>query len=121
MKIRHGKKRNNSISKLRNLYRAIIAAQGLWVLAAPAQAYALQETQLYTGTINLINDGLIVLLAVEAVLVVFLLVKELIALQSSSEEDKPKHKKNIKTILVVGVLAISASGILTAVFSYYRA
>lgn len=109
------------ISKLRALCLVIIAAQGLWVLAAPMKAYALQETQLYTGTLSLINDALVVLLAVEAVLVVFLLVKELIALQGSAEEDKPKHKKNIKTILVVGVLAISASGILTAVFSYYRA
>ncbi len=114
-------KRNSRISKLRSLFRAVIAAQGLWVLAAPMRAYALQETQLYTGTLSLINDALIVLLAVEAVLVVVLLVKELIALQASAEEDKPKHKKNIKTIIIVGVLAISASGILAAVFSYYRA
>lgn len=120
MRIRHGKKRNSGIAGLRKLYRAVIAAQGLWILAAPTQAYALQETQLYTGTINLINDGLIVLLAVEAVLVTLLFVKELIAYQGASDEEKPKHKKNIKTILIVGVLAISASGILTAVFSYYR-
>lgn len=119
--MRDKKTRNGRISKLRSLCLMAIVAQGLWVLAAPMQAYALQETQLYTGTISLINDALVVLLAVEAVLVVFLLVKELIALQGSAEEDKPKHKKNIKTILVVGVLAISASGILTAVFSYYRA
>lgn len=119
--MKHSKKRSSGISKLRNLYRAVIAAQGLWILAAPTEAYALKDTQLYTGTIKLINDGLIVLLAVEAVLVVFLSVKELIALQGASDEDKPKHKKNIKTILIVGVLAISASGILTAIFSYYQA
>lgn len=121
--MKHSKKRGSrisNVSKLRNLYQAVIAAQGLWILAAPTEAYALTDTQLYTGTINLINDGLIVLLAVEAVFVTFLFVKELIAYQGAADEEKPKHKKNIKTILIVGVLAISASGVLTAIFSYYQ-
>ncbi len=114
-------KNQNPVKQSLAIWRAVFTVQCLWLLfSAKMDAYALQDTQLYKGTMDLINDGLIVLLAVEAVLVVFLLVKELIALQGAAEEDKPKHKKNIKTILVVGVLAISASGILTAVFSYYQ-
>lgn len=108
-------------SKVFNVCKTAFTAMCAWYALLPRRAYALQETTLYTGTMNLLHDGLIVLLAVEAALVVFLLVKELMAMQASAEEDKPKHKKNIKTILVVGVLAICASSILTAVFGYFRA
>lgn len=108
------------IQKIKKLFMTITLGQCLIYLFGARTAYALEETKLVTGTQALINDALVVLLAIEAALVVFLLVKEIMALQAAAEEEKPKHIKKIKVIIVTGVLAISATGILTAIFSYYQ-
>ena len=108
------------IEKIKRLFIATTLGQCLVYLSGAMNVYALEQTKLVTGTKALINDALVVLLAIEAGLVVFLLVKEIMALQAAAEEEKPKHKKQIKVIIVTGVLAISATGILTAIFSYYQ-
>lgn len=106
--------------RIKRIFMTTTLMQCLVYLLGARTAYALEETRLVTGTTALINDGLVVLLVIEAALVVFLTVKEIIALQASADEEKPKHIKKIKVIIVTGVLAISATGILTAIFSYYQ-
>lgn len=80
----------------------------------------LANTKLVTGTVKLIRDAGVVALIVEGVLASFLIVKELIQMQQADEQEKGKHKKNVKTILITAVLIMSVSGLLPIIFSYYQ-
>ncbi len=80
----------------------------------------LANTKLVTGTVKLIRDAGVVALFIEGGLASFLIVKELIKMQQADEQEKGKHKKNVKTILITAVLIMSVSGLLPIIFSYYQ-
>lgn len=80
----------------------------------------LGQTKLVKGTLALLADVSTVLLIVEAALVGVLCLIQFIAMQQADDSEKPKHKKNIKSIIITGVIACTLTGILAAVFSYYK-
>lgn len=80
----------------------------------------LKDTKLVQGTLNLGNDATVVLLLIEAVIVVVLLVAEGVKWQSAADEDKAKHKKNMKTIAGTGILIVSLTSLVPVVLSYYQ-
>lgn len=81
---------------------------------------ALKNTKLYNGTMRLFADATKVAMLIETGICAFLVIKEFIAMQQADEQEKPRHKKNIKTIILSGVIILCMTGLLTAVFSYYQ-
>jgi len=79
----------------------------------------LGKTKIVTGTVNLLNDASTVALIIEAALVVILCIVQFIGMQQADDQEKPKYKKNIKSIIITGIIVMTISGILKAVFSYY--
>lgn len=80
----------------------------------------LAQTKLVKGTINLLNDATTVALLIEAAAVVVLVVMKFIGMQQADDQEKPKFKKEIKSIIITGIIVMCISGILKAVFSYYQ-
>lgn len=79
----------------------------------------LGRTKLVTGTVELLNDATNVVLIIEAVAVVVLCAIKFVGLQQADEQEKPKYKKEIKSIIITGIIAMCISGVLKAVFTYY--
>lgn len=90
------------------------------VFATESDGGELKETKLVKGSLKLFKDATAVALLIEAVLCGFLVVKEFIAMQQADEQDKPRHKKQIKTIILSGIIIFCMTGLLTAIFSYYQ-
>ena len=80
----------------------------------------LAETKLVKGTIELLNDATTVALLIEAAAVVVLVIMKFIGMQQADDQEKPKFKKEIKSIIITGIIVMCISGILKAVFSYYQ-
>lgn len=83
-------------------------------------AGGLASTKLYTGTIALLQDAQNVMLAVEAVLVVALLIWNGIKMQAAEQEEKPKHKKHMISIGIIGVIIIAMTGLVPTILAYYQ-
>ena len=81
---------------------------------------SLENTTLVQGLLNLAADAGKVLLVVELGVIGVLEVAIGLKYQFGEEDEKPKHKKNAKTTLVVGALILSASGVITVVLSYFQ-
>lgn len=99
---------------------------GLLVLNCPIVASAtgtggkLRDTKLVKGILALGNDAVVVLLLIEAVIIVALLVAEGIKHQSAADEDKAKHKKNMKTIAGTGILIVSFTSLVPVILGYFQ-
>ncbi len=83
------------------------------------KAGELGKTKLVKGTVELLDDATNVILIVEAVAVVVLCAIKFVGLQQADEQEKPKYKKEIKSIIITGIIAMCISGVLKAVFTYY--
>lgn len=79
----------------------------------------LESSSLVTGTKKLISDGTAVLTGLVAGLTVLLSIKNAIAWQAASDEEKPKHKKTFVTTLGLGVIGTTIAGVITVILSYY--
>lgn len=86
---------------------------------AEDSAGELGKTKLVTGTVELLDDATNVILIIEAVAVVVLCAIKFVGLQQADEQEKPKYKKEIKSIIITGIIAMCISGVLKAVFKYY--
>lgn len=73
------------------------------------------------GLLALIEDAQGVALAVEAVLVVALLIYTKIKEQASDDDEKPKYKKQFKGIIVAGVVIVSLTALVPLILSYFVA
>lgn len=119
-------KKMNQLKKCKELSYGGIAKKFLQIML-PLQmlfrgvtVHALSQTKLVSGTKQLIDDATSAALLVEAVLIGFLSIKEGIMYQQAEPEDKKIHKKNIKSILVVGILIVSATAVIKVVLGYYQ-
>ena len=99
----------------------LMAALLTWVfiIAIPTDAADLKSSKLYTGTIKLLGDLQTILLAVEAVLVIVLMIWQAIKMQAAEDEEKPKFKKAIKSILITGIIIVSLTATVPLVLKYY--
>ena len=105
--------------KKRIIYILQIAFVVALVFAFPSFAGSLADTQVVTGTQNLFRDGAAVLTGLIALITGFFAIKGVVAWQTATDEEKPKHKKGVIQVLELGVLGTTISGIVTAVLSYY--
>lgn len=87
---------------------------------AEDSAGELGKTKLVTGTVELLDDATNVILIIEAVAVVVLCAIKFVGLQQADEQEKPKYKKEIKAVIITGIIAMCISGVLKAVFKYYQ-
>lgn len=87
---------------------------------AEDSAGELGKTKLVKGTVALLDDATNVILIIEAVAVVVLCAIKFVGLQQADEQEKPKYKKEIKSIIITGIIAMCISGVLKAVFTYYK-
>lgn len=109
-----------NIRKLFKLDKIAVSMLCLLRLMAPVRVYALQESKLFEGATNLLNDAINVLVVLEAVIVVVLEVMSGIKYQAAEPEEKAKHKKNMMVTIGVGVLVISMSAIIPVIFGYFK-
>lgn len=118
------KEKVNNVSDqvwLRNCKKAALLLCLFYVMF-PSKVYAanpLEGTSLFQGFKNLISDATTVLLAVEALIIAVLEIATGIKYQTAEIDEKKIHKKEAKSIVIVGVLIISATALLKVVFSYF--
>lgn len=106
----------------RNIFKKLFligtAIQG-FMTTVNVNAGALEGTKLVQGTKNLIADGTVVLVSLEAAVVGFLFIKELVQYKTGEEDEKPRHKKAAKTVIIIGIIVVTATGTIGALFSYF--
>lgn len=118
---RLGKKVRDLTSKsLVGVFKVCTVIQCLSYQTAVFATGGIQDSKLVTGTTKLIQDGTTGMLLLEAGLVIFLEIKTGIAYQAAEVEEKTKHKKEAKAILVVGALIVAATSIIKMILSYYQ-
>lgn len=112
--------------KITKKIKLLYGLPGLLVLNSPIVASAtgtggkLRDTKLVKGILALGNDATVVLLLIEAVIIVALLVMEGIKWQSAPDEDKAKHKKNMKAIAGTGILIVSLTSLVPVILGYFQ-
>ena len=81
------------------LIRLLIIVQTVMLWQLPVYAKGgLQKSKVYTGTVNLLNDFKVALIAVEAIVVVVLVIKEGIARQAATDPgEQAQHEKKMKS------------------------
>lgn len=82
-------------------------------------ATTLMDTNIVKGFEKLMADAGKVLLIIEVATAGVLLGIEFYKLQTSDDQEKPKHKKNIKTIIITAVLVMSATGLMSVILGYF--
>ena len=110
--------------KVTTMYQAIfkkvfLIGTFLQCIFLSVPSFALENTKKVTGTKSLLGATIGVILGIEALIVTVLFMKELVAYKLGDEQEKPKHAKAAKNTIILGILVMTASGIITAVFSYY--
>lgn len=79
-----------------------------------------EEEKIFTGTKKLLTDLTGALVGLETVICGGLIVKEFIVMQQADEQEKPRHKKSIKSILISGVIVMCVTGLIDVIFAYYK-
>lgn len=74
---------------------------------------------LWNGIRDLFTYGRIALLILEAGYLTFLEVCEGFQYQAAETEEKAAHKKKMAEMLVIGIMIISATGVLPAIWRYF--
>lgn len=104
------------------LIRLLIMVQTVMLWQLPVYAKGgLQKSKVYTGTVNLLNDLKVVLIAVEAIVVVVLVIKEGIARQAATDPgEQAQHEKKMKGIIGLGIFITCATGLIPTIMAYYK-
>lgn len=87
--------------------------------SSEAVATTLMDTNIVKGFEKLMADAGKVLLIIEVATAGVLLGIEFYKLQTSDDQEKPKHRKNIKTIIITAVLVMSATGLMSVILGYF--
>lgn len=116
-----GSPEKNKRINFRTVFSGLISLF-LLCMCIPTVAYAgaIQDTQLVQGAKNLLSDLATAGLFLEAAALGFIEIKEGIAMQAASAEEKAKHKKNMITAAGVGILIICVTALIPVVFSYFQ-
>lgn len=106
------------------LYAACIGI-GASELLGKLQSYFIQKNSAKPEDIaylveKIFKDMVNVFLVLETGILIYRLVLEGIKLQAAEAEDKGAHKKNMKSILGVGILLVSVTSLLPVIFDYFK-
>ena len=96
---------------------AMLASMGM---SLTVNAGGLQGSQLVQGFNNLLSDAATAGVFLESGVLIFLEVKEGIALQGAAIEEAPKHKKKMISMAGVGALVICVTALVPVFFSYFQ-
>lgn len=113
----------NKVQNLKTkMIRLLIIAQAIMLWQIPVYAKGgLQKSKIYTGTVNILNDFKVVLIAVEAIVVVVLVIMEGIKRQAATEPgEQAQHEKKMKSIIILGIIITCASGLIPTILAYYK-
>lgn len=104
------------------LIRLLIIVQTVMLWQIPVYAKGgLQKSKIYTGTVNILNDFKVALIAVEAIVVVVLVVLEGIKRQAATDPgEQAQHAKKMKSIIGLGILITCATGLIPTIMEYYK-
>lgn len=108
----------------RVLYAACIGI-GASELLGKFQSYFIQKDSAKPEYIaylveKIFKDMVNVFLVLEATIILYRLIMEGIKLQAAEGEEKGTHKKNMKSILGVGILLVSVTSLLPVIFNYFK-
>ena len=113
----------NKVQNLKTkMIRILIIAQAIMIWQIPVYAKGgLQKSKIYTGTVNILNDFKVALIAVEAIVVVVLVVLEGIKRQAATDPgEQAQHAKKMKSIIGLGILITCATGLIPTIMAYYK-
>ncbi len=113
----------NKVQNLKTkMIRLLIIAQAIMLWQIPVYAKGgLQKSKIYTGTVNILNDFKVVLIAVEAIVVVVLVIMEGIKRQAATDPgEQAQHEKKMKGIIGLGILITCATGLIPTIMAYYK-
>lgn len=117
------KRMKNRVKKMPLYWRMekvmLLCAVTIQCAMTPLTCYALGDTQLVKGTKNLLNDGMLVLIGIEAAAVALCCAVQGLKWKFGPEEHKPKCINNIKSTIGIGIFVICLTGVVPAIFSYY--
>ena len=107
--------------KFRNISKHLgLVALGTITLSTTVNAGGLQGSQLVQGFNNLLKDAATAGIFLESGVLIFLEIKEGIALQGAAIEEAPKHKKKMISMAGVGALVICVTALVPIFFSYFQ-
>lgn len=112
--VKKGKK--NIVRKVCMIQTALL---GIMVPAYVTASNPLQDTKLYTGGMALLSDAINVLLAATATITAACILISLFKYRLAEEQEKPKHKKNAISAVVIGVISLLVEALVKVVFSYF--
>lgn len=102
--------------------RVLIIGAALSRLMLPLHASAtnkLENTIIYKGLKNLIQDAINALTLMTAGVVAFFFIKNMYKYVMGEDDEKPAAKKSAQKTIVIGVLIILTETIVNVVFSYF--
>lgn len=106
------------------LYAACVGI-GVSELLGKFQSYFIQTDSAkpkYIASLveNILKDMVNVFLVLEATIIIYRLIMEGIKLQAAEGEEKGTHKKNMKSIMGIGILLVSVTSLLPVIFNYFK-
>lgn len=113
----------NNLKKITNRIKGIVLLINILILnyALPVFAKnAISDSKLIVGFKNLFTDLSRALLVVEVVFVVVLEIKEGMCYQAAQAQEKAIHKKNMLSILGIGAVIVTITGLVPIIFSYFQ-
>jgi len=105
--------------KLLEKIKLVLLTTTLFWAMFPVQCFAIGESSLVKGTTKLINDATTVIITLSSIVTAVMVVYNLVRQQACDEEDKIKYKKNVKGILIIGVIVVVVPSLVKIILAYY--
>ena len=69
---------------------------------------------------KLIRTVINILIGLESTIVTYKFIVELLAYKMDDESQKPQHAMNAKHTIIVGIIVITITGVMSAIFNFYK-
>lgn len=96
-----------------------ILTSGVFTKTYPYREHDFSLFPFIEGTILLAKTTSNLFVLLSATMTVYHVIKNGLAWQTAAVEQKPIYKEQIKKVFLIGLLTISGSGILSAIFGYF--
>lgn len=91
-----------------------------WLMVATQTIYGISQSNLATGTLELIGDTTTWLVIAAPVVTILLVIYFLIRRAASDEMDQKTWNKRITVAIVSCIMAVLAAGLINVIIGYYR-
>lgn len=112
----------NRLKKAREKLKMAMMIAGITLMYMNVNVYAsgIQSTKLYTGALRLIRDLITAAMGFLASYVVYREVMMFIKRADAKDGDKAPIEKEMRNLVLLGILGETVGGVLQAVFAYFQ-